>query len=385
MKQSPLTTATKEDNLDKYKWVLYKLSYRDDKKIWHELHKKNNRLRHVDTKLFTLYPSQNSLTSAFKSQGHNLNFSDKENINYSTSLSLIDTNLHSSINKNTGKSFSKLPRFETTKSIMTYNETLKLKDESNTFISHHTNRRKCNQLLNTINAPLNDVKINNLSSSFLSTQRTELFDLDKIAKEYEFDKTDTESSIFAKNSAYWIRDNIGFKMRKRIKNSKTPDITITKMSQNKNNKDSNNNNQQKKKINQKRKSNINVKVNKQMLLKFNNNQNNTGLKLQHRRLIGSASLSNIFLPSTTIRHRIHSAKSSSPSKSSTRSSNNLLNHQNDSNIINSPVLNIKLRERTPINHHPLKKYSYRNIFDDNNNTKKIFILGSNTTMQPIVN
>ena len=105
-----------KQNQYKYKWILYKLSNTDDKKIWHNLHKKNNKLKYIETKLDSNKSQLSQLTFVFKS-----NLSDNKQINYSTSLSLFDANIYSSINKNTGKSFSKLPRFKSsTKSNLNY-------------------------------------------------------------------------------------------------------------------------------------------------------------------------------------------------------------------------------------------------------------------------
>ena len=382
-----------KDKLCKYKWIVYKLSDIDQKKVWHNLQRKNNRLRHIETKINS---NKSELTSSFKSKGHNLNLSNKKQINYSKSLSLIDTNIGSSINKNTGKSFSKLPRFKSSTlnlNYITYKDTLRVKDElsENKFISKHTNRGKCKSIKND---SLNIIKINgNPSSSFLTTQRTDLFDLDKIAKQYKFDKSDTETSIFAMNSAYWIRDNIGFKLKKQIK--KENKICIPQITKIKENNKSKNDQKPKKRTKQRKKINMNGKailINKN---KERNNKKESELRLQHRRLVGSASLSNIFFPPLSMKNRASSRKSSAQTiKLMDNNINNKQNHKktNDSNTIDSntidsqqTILNIKIRERTPLNHKQPKRYLYRNIFNKNDNSKKIFVLGSNYIQKSIVN
>lgn len=350
-----------KESLNRYKWILYKLSYPDDRKIWHELHKKNNKLRHVDTKLCDRKKS--TLTSSFKAKGHNFNLSNGEYMKSSQSLTNInkyDINNNKKLKK--GISFSQLPRFKCSLSRdLTYAETLGLNENplENKFISNHTNRRKC--INNTLSKSLtlssiNISKINQPSSAFLSTQRTELFDLDKIAKEHEFEKIDTESVIFESNARYWLRNNVGFKMSqipKRNRKNKNlndendkenKDITIKS-------------NQQKKtklpKIASKKRKNL-----RKLFLNNKNskNEDDSTLKVDHRRLIGSASLSNI----------VSSNMVSSTSRSVER------------NVIDSPVLKVKLRERTPINHTAPKKYIYKNIFDKDKNIDKIYVLGTSS-------
>ena len=88
----------------------------------------------------------------------------------------------------------------------------------NKFVSNHTQKQRCNVSKSdeSINSLMNTLNIhpNTPSVAFTSVPRPELFNLDKIAKENEFSKIETDSLIFEANSRYWIRDNVGFKMPK---------------------------------------------------------------------------------------------------------------------------------------------------------------------------
>ena len=350
---------SKDSSYQKSKWILYKLSRRDDKKLWHELHTKNNRLRHVNTKISDT--KSNTSTSSFRSQGHKFNITS----NISPSVSLLSSS--SNCWHGNGRSFSQLPRFRkcgSQSSNMTYQEALGVSDPlQNKFVSKHTkNNRKCKLSKSHTLSSLNTIRIEAMdtqSAMFVTPERSELFDLDKITREHEFDQIDTESIIFATNSKYWLRDNAGFTM------NIVPKLKERKSVQNDNDDASNEQNKLPKLVEhiQKRQqiANTDHKHKKQRLkIKVDSRQLRVANKSSSKS--NSNRLSTISASPSTAR----SIKTSS------------------SSVMNSPLLTVKIRERTPINHKMLKKYLYKNIFGKRKMPEnKIYVLGSNSIVSQL--
>ena len=354
---------SKDSSYQKSKWILYKLSRRDDKKLWHELHTKNNQLRHVNTKIPDT--KSNQCTSSFRSQGHKFNITS----NISPYVSLLSSS--SDCWHGSGRSFSQLPRFRKSSSLssnMTYQEALGVSDPlQNKFVSKHTkNNRKCKLSKSHTLSSLNTIRIKAIdtpSAMFVSPERSELFDLDKITREHEFDQIDTESIIFATNSKYWLRDNAGFTM------NIVPKLKERKSIQTDNDDASNEQNKLPKLV-----KNVNKHTQKRQQIA---NEDHKHKKQRLKIKVDSRQLQVANKSSSKSNSNRLSTISASPSTARSIKTSS-------SSVMNSPLLTVKIRERTPINHKMLKKYLYKNIFDKRKMPEdKIYVLGSNSIVSQL--
>lgn len=388
--------------------------------MWHELHKENNRLRHLDTTL--PFPKSNEFTYPFRNTGHLLNLTSthRSEIGKYNIMAIDNKQWHQS-----GVPFSKLPRWRKSKSTpnlyanMTIKEALGMTDDplQNKFVSNHTKHNhdgRAQQKLDALHLEQN--KENIPSSAFAGPPRPELFDLDKVEKENKFDKIDTESIIFTQNSEYWLRDNAGFSMRNSVKQSlenSVRNINRRKLSK------SRSKVSKMKRLSTSKSSNATAVTGTTRLPKISqktlNHRNGPnpkspinhhidghtvsapGLSVDHRRLVGSQSLNKLYeelefkkLSSILSSKKvgIHSnfpleplTALSTPSCGSVNSAERSA-RTGESTVMHSPLLDIKLHPRTPINHKQLKKYLYKNIFDTSRPNNKIYVLGSNSIQGP---
>jgi len=294
---------------------------------------------------------------------------------------------------------------------MTVKEALGITDPlQNNFVSNHTKHdhdKRAQQKLDALH--VEHQKENIPTAAFAGPERSELFDLDKITREHEFDKAHTESTIFTRNSQYWLRDNIGFSMKQSLQHSNR---THTKKEGTNTMKPNNSVNALKTiqkttsrlpKISQKpiKSSHHRNGINGMNARSPSNHHINghtisapAGLSMDHRPLVGSRSLNKLYkeLEFKSLSSILSSKKtgicsnfpmepltalSTSPCNSTSRSV-----PTGESTAMQSPLLDIKLHPRTPINHKQLKKYLYKNIFDKSRPNNKIYVLGSNSIQGP---